>query len=90
MNATADELERTMVLLLEQFAHDETPIAQIHSCDVAEDGKTLVILCVMSDYSDTIISLCPGLPISIHRTSPAPPPAPKARHLFVVRCEPGT
>lgn len=87
MNAAPDELEleHAVTALLEWVNHGaDTPIKAIHSCDVAEDGKTLVILCVMSDCSDTIISLCPGLPISIYRTDAPPKPAP-VRHLFAVR-----
>ena len=85
MSAAPDEFARAVTEFFDHLTTDvSTPIAQIHSCDFAEDGKTLVILCVMSDGSDTIISLCPGLPISIHRTD-APPPTPKPRHLFAVR-----
>lgn len=91
MNAAApDELfERSVTALLEQFAQDDaTPIARIHSYEICEDGRTLLITLELVDGRDVFLSCCPGEPLTIHHTD-APPP-PKPRHLFVVRCEPAT
>ena len=85
MNSTA-ELEHAITsALLEELTRDEPPIREIHSCDIAEDGETMVITLSMGDGSDTFISLTPGRPISIYRTAPQPEPA---RHLFCVRNSP--
>ena len=86
MNA-ADELEHRVVELLEEFTHDETPIAEIYSFGFSEDNKTCLVTVSMVDGSDTFITLTPGRPICVYRTKPQPTPVPKVRHLCSVRLD---
>jgi hypothetical protein len=47
----------------------------IYSCDMAEDGRTLCVMCDMADGSTVMISACPGRPITscvVEVAGPAP------------------
>lgn len=39
-------------------------VESIHSYDIAEDGRTLCVMCEMADGSTAMISVCPGRPIT--------------------------
>ncbi len=77
-----DELEQSVVALLEECV-DTTPITQIQSVETAEDNESLFIVLEMGNGTDAFITLTPGEPVCVYRTSPPKPP-PRIRHLFSV------
>ena len=84
MSAAADELERTMVSLLEKFADNDRLVERIDGCNLCEDGMTVMLVATLRDGGDCYVSVTPGEPIIVRYTEAPPKPAP-VRHLFAVR-----
>ena len=72
-----------------RFADNDRLVERIDGCNLCEDGMTVMLVATLRDGGDCYVSVTPGEPIIVQYTE-APPPTPKPRHLFAVRCEPVT
>ena len=49
---------------IEKRTLPDAAVESIHSYGMAEDGRTLCVMCDMVDGSTVMISVCPGRPIA--------------------------
>ena len=67
MNEAERELEAELSRIFDELTGATLPdaaVANIHSCDYAEDGRTFVLMADLEDGRTCCISVRPGQPIT--------------------------